>query len=147
MKTTMKRSLLLLASVCTSLTMTLATPAQALAAAAVQPLPTVWPRDFDNGQQRVELYQPQVEVWEGNRVEGRQAFAVGAKGATPNYGVAHFVARAEIDKISATVQLLDIVIDQVDMPATPAAAADVKAALQARIPKEGLTTSLEQLQA
>ena len=147
MKTSMKRSLLLLASVCTSLTVTLTAPAQALAAAAMQPLPTVWPRDFDSGQQRIELYQPQVEVWQGNRVEGRQAFAVGAKGATPNYGVAHFTARAEIDKTSGTVQLLNIVIDQVEMPATPAAAADVKMALQARIPKDGLTTSLEQLQA
>ncbi|RKE25386.1 hypothetical protein B0G76_6916 [Paraburkholderia sp. BL23I1N1] len=85
MKTTMKQSLLLLAGVCTSLAVTLATPGQALAAAAVQPalqpLPTVWPRDFDSAQQRIELYQPQVEVWQGNRIEGRAAFAVGAKHA------------------------------------------------------------------
>ena len=113
MKTTMKRSLLLLAGVCTSLTVTLAAPAQAIAAAgvqaalqpALQPLPTVWPRDFDSAQQRIELYQPQVEVWQGNRIEGRAAFAVGAKSATPNYGVAHFTARAEIDKTSSTVQI------------------------------------------
>lgn len=71
MKTTMKRSLLLLAGVCTSLAVTVATPGQALAAAAVQPLPTAWPRDFDSAQQRIELYQPQVEVWQGNRIEGR----------------------------------------------------------------------------
>ncbi|MGF6993977.1 hypothetical protein P3T25_002331 [Paraburkholderia sp. GAS32] len=125
MKTTMKRSLLLLAGVCTSLAVTVATPGQALAAAAVQPLPTAWPRDFDSAQQRIELYQPQVEVWQGNRIEGRAAFAVGAKSATPNYGVAHFTARAEVDKTSSTVQLPDIVIDQVDMPATPGAAAGV----------------------
>src|SRR5579864_4700391 len=87
MKTTMKRSLLLLAGVCTLLAVTVATPGQALAAAAVQPLPTAWPRDFDSAQQRIELYQPQVEVWQGNRIEGRAAFAVGAKNATPNYGV------------------------------------------------------------
>ena len=80
-------------------------------------------------------------------MKGRAAFAVGAKSATPNYGVAHFTARAEIDKTSSTVQLLDIVFDQVDMPATPSAAAGVETALQERIPKDGLTTSLEQLQA
>ncbi|CAE6686867.1 hypothetical protein R70006_00133 [Paraburkholderia domus] len=151
LKTTIKRSLLVLAGVCTSLAVTLATPGQALAAAAVQPalqpLPTVWPRDFDSAQQRIELYQPQVEVWQGNRIEGRAAFAVGAKDATPNYGVAHFTARAEVDKTRSIVQLLDIVFGQVDMPATPSAAAGVKTALQARIPKDGLTTSLEQLQA
>jgi hypothetical protein len=151
MKTTMKQSLLLLAGVCTSLAVTLATPAQALAAAALQPalqpVPTAWPRDFDSAEQRIELYQPQVEVWQGNRIEGRAAFAVGAKSATPNYGVAHFTARAEVDKTSSTVQLLDIVFDQVDMPATPGAAAGVKTALQARIPQDGLITSLEQLQA
>ena len=144
-----KKSLCLSASVCTSLTMTLANLTE-LAAAPVAPAPpppTVWPRDFDAAQQHIEIFQPQVEVWNGNHLEGRAAIAVGAKDSTPDYGVAHFVARAEIDKTSSTVQLRDIVFDKVDMPASPNASASVKAALQSRITPDGLTTSLEQLQA
>jgi hypothetical protein len=145
-----KKSVCLLASVCTSLTMTLANLtdlAAAPTAAASPPLPTVWPRDFDAAQQHIEIFQPQVEVWDGNHLEGRAAIAVGAKDSTPDYGVAHFVARAEIDKTSSTVQLRDIVFDKVDMPASPNTSASVKAALQSRITPDGLTTSLEQLQA
>jgi hypothetical protein len=144
-----KKSLCLLAGVCTSLTMTLAnlTELAAAPAAPAPPLPTVWPRDFDAAQQHIEIFQPQVEVWNGNHLEGRAAIAVGAKDSTPDYGVAHFVARAEIDKTSSTVQLRDIVFDKVDMPANPNASASVKAALQSRITPDGLTTSLEQLQA
>lgn len=169
----MKRTLLQLAGVCTSLCIALAAPAHALgaasaapaapaapAAAPLQALPTVWPRDFDNAQQRIELYQPQIDTWQGNRLEGRAAIAVGSVGAAgsagskdaaPAYGVAHFSARAEIDKANAIVQLRDIVFDRVDLPGANAAnapdAAALKAALQARIPPAGLTTSLEQLQA
>lgn len=150
MRPRMKRSLLVIAGIGTSLTMTFAGSTRAASTnhdAPAQPLPTIWPRDFDNAQERIELYQPQVEVWDGDRIEGRAAIAVGAQNAQPNYGVAHFVARAAIDKTSATVQLFNIVFDRVDMPASPGNAAAVKAALQARVPAGGLTTSLEQLQA
>jgi hypothetical protein len=156
MRLKMKKSVCLFASVCTSLTLTLANLTELTAAPAPAatnpspnppPLPTVWPRDFDAAQQHIEVFQPQVEVWVGNHLEGRAAIAVGARNAAPDYGVAHFVARAEIDKTSATVQLRDIVFDKVDMPANPNASGIVKAALQSRITPDGLTTSLEQLQA
>jgi hypothetical protein len=106
-----------------------------------------WPRNFDAANQHVELYQPEIEKWEGNRIEGRGAVAIGAKDGTPTYGVVHFSAIADIDKPSGLVQLSQITFDSVDVPTKPAAADQVRAALIARIPATGLTVPLDELQA
>src|SRR6478736_4880011 len=30
-----------------------------------------WPRDFDVGSDQLEVYQPQIETWQGDRMSGR----------------------------------------------------------------------------
>lgn len=63
-----------------------------------------WPRDYDSGTQRIEVYQPQIESWEGNRIGGRAAVALGdtAQKNPPIYGVAYFAAQADTDKAVCT---------------------------------------------
>lgn len=108
--------------------------------------PPAWPRDFEANQQRVEMYQPQIEQWNGNRIAGRAAIAVGSTNGTPTYGVAHFSALADIDKPSGTVALTHISIESVEVPTNPGMAESVKGALLARLPAAGLNVSLDELQ-
>lgn len=106
-----------------------------------------WPRDFALGDQHVQIFQPQIEGWDGTRMSGRAAIAVGPANGAPTYGVAQFSAAAAIDKDSALVQLTDLRIDKVDVPTAPDSAGKVRDALIARLPKGGLTVSLDELQA
>lgn len=106
-----------------------------------------WPRNFDVSGEHVELYQPEIEKWDGTRIAGRAAVAIGAKDGTPTYGVARFSARADIDKPSSLVQLSDIQIDSVDVPTRPDAADRIRQTLISRLSPKGLTVPLEELQA
>ena len=116
--------------------------------AATPPAPTrlAWPRDFTLPSGQLEMYQPQIETWNGNRIAGRAAVAIGAKDSTPTYGVVRFSAMADIDKASGLVQLTQIHLDSVDVPTNPAASEQVRQAVLADIPSKGLTVSLDQLQ-
>ncbi len=105
-----------------------------------------WPRDFDQGDQRVEIYQPQIENWSGDRLSGRAAIAIGAKDGQPVYGVARFSADTDIDKTAGLVRLRDITIDAVEVPTAPDKAPELQKALQARLPADGMTVALDHLQ-
>jgi hypothetical protein len=105
-----------------------------------------WPRGFDVGSDQLEVYQPQIESWQGDRIAGRAAIAVGPKDGAPTYGVAHFTARAAVDKTAGTVTLGSIVIDKVDVPTAPAQAQRLQAVLQQQLPATGITTALDHLQ-
>jgi hypothetical protein len=125
----------------------LAKPAASTSGVAQKLAPLTWPRNFEVGGEHVELYQPEIEKWDGNRISGRAAVAIGAKEGTPVYGVARFSAQADIDKPSSLVQLTNIQIDSVDVPTRPDAADKVRQALIARLSPQGLTVPLEELQA
>ncbi|GGF46667.1 hypothetical protein GCM10007301_02710 [Azorhizobium oxalatiphilum] len=119
--------------------------ANANAQAATQALS--WPRNFDVGDNRLQLYQPQIESWDGDLIGGRAALAIGPKDGAPVYGYAHFTARATVDKTAGLVHLDTIAIDTVDVATAPQQASTVRKALEARLPKGGITVALVQLQA
>lgn len=124
-------------------------PALSLAAEPQAPAVTElkWPRDFALGEQHVQIFQPQIEGWDGTRMSGRAAIAVGPANGAPTYGVTQFSAAAAIDKATGLVQLTDLRIDKVEVPTAPDSAGKVRDALVARLPKDGLTVSLDELQA
>ena len=106
-----------------------------------------WPRDFDVGNDRLELYQPQIDSWTGNRIGGRAALAIGPKDGTPVYGFATFTADATIDKAAGLVRLDQITVTKVEVVTEPGKAPAVKQAIEQRLPKGGVTVALNQLQA
>ncbi|WP_395674274.1 hypothetical protein [Inquilinus sp.] len=105
-----------------------------------------WPRDFDQGDQRVEIYQPQIEDWSGERLSGRAAIAIGSEDGQPVYGVARFSADTDIDKTAGLVRVHDITIDAVEVPTAPAKVPELQKALQAQLPADGMTVALDHLQ-
>ena len=130
---------------CSVLSLSILLAHQPLLAAA---LPIEWPKDLDNGDHRIEVYQPQIESWSGSTIGGRVAIALGDKTddkKEPVYGVAHFTAQAKIDQATGLAQLSQIRVSQVDVPTQPQAAASSLALLKARMPAQ-MTVSVDQLQ-
>ena len=117
------------------------------ATAPHKPASLTWPRQYETANEHIELYQPEIERWDGTQLSGRAAVAVGPRDGSPTYGVVHFSATADIDKPSALVQLSQIRIDSVDVPTRPTAADQVREALLSRLPPDGLTVPLDELQA
>ncbi len=88
--------------------------AQQTAAPAVS---SPWPvRVTDNGRTFL-IYQPQVDRWENNRLEGRSAVSVrNDASGQQNFGVVYFSARTELDPGSHTVTVRDAVVSKADFP-------------------------------
>jgi hypothetical protein len=112
--------------------------------------PASWPRTLQAGNDRLQVYQPQIESWTDDRISGRAAIAIGPVDGAPSYGVLTFEARVEVDKPSGLVRMTDLRIDDVQIPTEQGESADVKSAIEARIaervPKAGITAALDQLQ-
>lgn len=108
--------------------------------------PLVWPRTFDANNQHVQLYQPQIETWDGNRITGRAAVAVGTSDGAVTYGVAYFSAIAEADRLTGLAQLSQIEITSVKVPTNQSLAERTRQVIVAHLPAAGLTTSLDELQ-
>ncbi|MGU3496967.1 carbohydrate-binding family V/XII [Xanthobacteraceae bacterium A53D] len=111
------------------------------------PNPLAWPRSFDVGTSRLELYQPQIESWNGDLIGGRAALAIGPKDGAPAYGYVHFTARADVNKSAGVVHLGAITLNEVKVATAPDQDAAVRKALESRLPKDGITVALMQLQA
>src|SRR5262245_59222895 len=89
-------------------------------AAAAKPPPDPWPTvlDLKNGQ--VLVYQPQVNSWDGNRIDFRSALAIKPTGATDeSFGVIFANARTQVDKVARTVVFQDMKITKTDFPTLP----------------------------
>jgi hypothetical protein len=120
----------------------------AVAATAPGAWPSInWPRSFDTKTSRIEIYQPEIVKWDGDQLSARAAIAVGSKDGNPTYGVARLSARADVDKASGLVQLSHIKVDSVEVPTSPDKAGAVLDTLVSRLPPNGLTASLDVLQA
>lgn len=126
-----------------------AAPAQAAGQAAMQSAQRAlqWPRGFDAADgTHVELYQPQIDSWDNDRIGGRMAVAAGRPGGDPTYGVVEFSARADVNKPAGLVKLDDFRIEQVHVPTAPQEADKLRGLLTARLPTEGITARLDSLQ-
>lgn len=125
-----------------------AAPTPAPAAAAPRqagPSAAHWPRTLDFQGVRYEVYQPQIDTWTGNRIEGRMAIAMGPANGQPTYGVATFTANADVDKSNDEVHLTQLRIPRVQIPTAPAQAQSAQQQFSAHLPAE-MTLRLSELQ-
>lgn len=113
----------------------------------LNPLALGWPRAMDAGGYEFAVYQPSVDAWPGNQINGR--FAVGVRPAgTSNetYGVAFFTARTEIDKFSRLVTLEDWQITKVMFPTQKSLQGTYKTLLQSELPTTAKVIPLDHLE-
>lgn len=65
-----------------------------------------WPKQVVSGGNTFSIYQPQIEQWRGNELQGRAAVGLEtAASPEPRFGVIWFSARTDVDKESRLVIL------------------------------------------
>ena len=108
---------------------------------------STWPRTFTNGADKFLVYQPQVDSWDGNRINLYAAVEVttGTKGPS-NYGVIWFSARTEVDKVNRLVTLDQVQLTKIKFPAAHEKEAELDALLKKQVPNATKTISLDRLQ-
>jgi hypothetical protein len=106
-----------------------------------------WPRVLNDGQQ-LTLYQPEIESWNGNRLEERAAVSVQDPASPlPSYGVVWISARTEVDRSNRLVTLEDIRITRASFPSHPASEGAYLATIRKNAPTLVRQLSLDRLQA
>jgi len=129
-------------------TLSNAPSAQKAKTQAAQTSEGAWPRTFTSGSEKFLVYQPQVDKWEGNRIDLYSAVEESTtKGTKPTYGVVWFNARTEVDKVNRLVTLDDIKLTKVKFPAAPDKEPVLTALLQQKLPGVTKTIALDRLQA
>ena len=113
-----------------------------------RPSDTGWPRTFTTGSDTFVMYQPQVDKWDGNRVDLYSAVEFKAgKDSPPKYGVVWFQARSEVDKLNRLVTLDQAQVTKVKFPVAPDKEPELTALLEKKLPGATKTISLDRLEA
>jgi hypothetical protein len=102
---------------------------------------------FDTAKGLVVLYQPQLDVFEGNHLEARAAVSVTPTGKTePVFGAVWLKSLVETDFDSRTVDILNVEVPRVRFPgATAEQEQDLSQFLERQIPNWDLSLSLDRL--
>ena len=125
------------------------------AAAAGQPAAPVdltdagWPREIACGDEMLILFQPQLEGYEGNRLQARAAIGVRSAGAQEpdRFGVVWMSARTEVDKVNRQVTLDDLRLSRIDFPTASDKGEGYLSFLAAKVPAKSWVLSLDRLEA
>lgn len=109
--------------------------------------PDPWPRVFETDKVSVRLYPPQVDSWNGIRLEAHSALEVVEKAtASPLYGVVNFAARTRVDKEARMVVLDEFLGLSAIFPSHPGKEAELLAFLQKQFKSKVRVLSLDRLE-
>jgi hypothetical protein len=107
-----------------------------------------WPREFTTAAGRITVYQPQLDAWDGMKLEARAALAISEPGAeSPVFGVGWFEARTSVDKIERMVTLNDYKLIRVAFPSAPGKDEAFAKAIREQVLPKTREISLDRLQA
>ena len=115
---------------------------------AAKPPAEGWPRTFTSGADTFTIYQPQVDKWEGDRIDLYSAVEVKAgTDSGPRYGVVWFQARTEVDKVNRLVTLDQLKLTSVKFPLAHEKELELTKLLGQKFASATKTISLDRLQA
>ena len=120
-----------------------------VAAAAVAMADLGWPREIKTAKGSLLVYQPQIDRFKGNIVEGRAAMSFTATGTTePVFGAFWFKALLETDFDTRMAKLVSIQVPRVKVAnATEEKQKEIGAFLEQEIPKLNIPISIDRLAA
>ena len=107
----------------------------------------VWPRQFQTGDATVEVYQPQIDSWKGNRLEARAALSIKPASGPTQYGVIWITARTDVDKAQGLVTLEDIKVTRASFPGMPQRTNDLLRLIRQHAPAGVRVIPLAQMEA
>ncbi len=114
---------------------------------AASPVSSPWPVQVTDNGRTFLIYQPQVDKWENNRLEGRSAVSVrNDAGGQQNFGVVTFSARTELDQGSRMVTVRDAVIGKADFPAVTSGVEDYLSVLRPQFAAQSWRVAQDRLQ-
>ena len=125
-----------------------AAPSQQASGGAPAGMPQdAWPRQLDLAQASVLVYQPQINAWDGNKLDFRAAVAVKPAGSQEEtFGSVFATARTQVDKVSRMVTIDNITIYKSNFPLLPDRGAAYAAELQAKVAATVRTISLDRME-
>ncbi len=129
---------------------TLSTPPQDVTATAqsAMPNPDPWPRTFTLADATLRVFQPQVEKWEGNRLDFRAAVEARPSGAgSQTFGVIWGTARTGVNRVTRLVTLEDLRLTRSNFPTLADNGAAYRRALEQQMSGSKRTIALDRLQA
>jgi len=107
-----------------------------------------WPREVRVGEKTFTVHQPQVESWDGSRIEAHAAIEVRIPGSdNPAYGAALITARTEVDKTERMVEFEDIQLTKAVFPSVPDQAEAYTKILREDVVQESRLMSLDRFEA
>ena len=107
-----------------------------------------WPRTFTLSDATLRVYQPQVEQWEGNRLDFRAAVeAKPSGGGTGSFGVVWGTARTEVNRPARLVTLEDLRLTRSNFPTLVDKGAAYRRELEQQLSGSARTIALDRLQA
>jgi hypothetical protein len=107
-----------------------------------------WPRVHEENGLTISIYQPQIEKWEGDKIESRMAVGVQAPGAkSPVYGVVWMRAKADVDKAARIVTLQEFKITKIKFPTQSSREGEYLKMISPYLPQGVRTVALDHLEA
>ncbi len=108
---------------------------------------SAWPRTIAHADATVVIYQPQVDRFDGDELEGRVAVAVTAAGSTePEFGAVWLTARVETDRDARLVRVVDVKVENLRLPdASDDARQQLGTLLESEVPRLEIVMDLDLL--
>jgi hypothetical protein len=107
-----------------------------------------WPRTIEVGGGSLEIYQPQLEKFEGVTLTGRSAVSYAAKGKGPVFGVIWFTVTVAVDRDARMATARSAKVNKVRFPnITKDEEAKLASIIEAEVPRWDLTFGLDAIHA
>ncbi len=107
-----------------------------------------WPRQFSSGGAALTMYQPQLDSWDGRRLQTHAAVSVRPQGAPDStFGVIWISARTSVDKENRLVDLEEIELPRASFPSAPSSEGAYLDMFRRELPKRSRTIALDRLEA
>jgi hypothetical protein len=122
-----------------------------LLSAQTAPAAETWPMELDDHGFHLVIYQPQVDSWKQNRLEGRAAVTATMTGSAPSgstqeaFGIVTLSARTDVDKETRMVALEDLKVTSASFPGAKPAQGDLEKAVRDSLPNWPKVVSLDRL--
>ncbi|HTS04522.1 MAG TPA: hypothetical protein VMP68_02995 [Candidatus Eisenbacteria bacterium] len=106
-----------------------------------------WPREADLGDQKLLMYQPQLEGWHDDEISLYAALSIKNKSTKKlNYGVVWFTARTEVDKVNRRVTLDNFQLTKLNFPALESKQSEFEAFLKTKLAGKSRVIALDRLE-
>jgi len=107
-----------------------------------------WPRQFSSGGAALNVYQPQLDSWDGLRLQAHAAVSVRPQGAgSSTFGVIWISARTGVDKENRLVDLEDIELPKASFPSAPGSEGAYLDMFRREMPRRASAIALDRLEA